>query len=259
MSLFNKDPKDPNSDLIAQIEALTKTVGAMQTGMESVVNSVKTLNTNQTELAQTVGGLRQGAMSPPAAKQEPAAIKPLSSYTEDELESMTDRDKYQIQEAVSQQNLAKMIKDAISPIGDQLKSVQTGTANMKGEAELQRILGEKDSSGRLLRPDMTDLLPTMVELQKDPNRANLGFSDLYVVAKNHIKSADPTKAAAIEAKHFSSDSNVQQTYGGLLSSVGQETDEPGDMSVEAAAKASLKQVVEEVGGIPSAEGTTEVH
>ncbi len=257
MGIFDKQaPKDNSADLKKGIEDLALTVKEMQSNMTEIISSVKLINTNHNQLAESVGSMRS-VDSQAGQEEKIETIRPLSEYTEEELGMLSERERYQVQEQVASQNMLNAVREALGPIGEQLKTVQAGAANTKAESDLRRVMTEVGSDGKMVRPDINDILPTMVELRKDASRSNLGFSDLYTVAKSHIKVQDPAKAAEIEAKHFPK-SNVSQTYGGFLSTAGQKTNEPGDMSIDDAAESAAREVLEDIGGLPGAEAAGEI-
>jgi hypothetical protein len=259
MSIFDPKPKEDFSGLTSQVEALTQSVKGLETSITEITNSVKILHNNQTQLSETIGGLKEGFTSNESHFQDVAneeRIRSLSEYSEDELAMMNEQQKYRIQEEAANKQMRDAIQQALTPVGEQMKSVQQSAQDAAREQELRGLMTERGADGKLLRPYFNDVIPYMTELQKERGPNVLPFSDLYTLGKARFEERDPAGFTAVHEKHFpkpKSRQNMQDAYGGFLSQTLQETDEPGDMSIAEAAEAAAREVLENDGSLPGSD------
>ena len=267
MALF--DRKDPMQEMNTKLDGLMKTVEGLTQGLTQMSTAVQTLHTNQTQMNQDFGAMKQEfsgnasqfqhvATNDRYQEQQQQAIRGLHEYGPEELEQMTEADKWRIQAEYSDARMLENIKKAVDPIGEQFGNFQAQTAQEKAKAQLERIMNEQGPDGKALRPDFKDMLQTMVELKKDPARANLGFDELYDLSHSHVKRTQPEKYAALQDKHFPKPENVRQPYGGFLSDQSQKTETPGDMSIPDAAQEAAREVLEDSGSFFGADGMGEM-
>ncbi len=268
MALF--DRKDPMQEMSTKLDGLMKTVEGLTQGMTQISTAVQTLHTNQTQMNQDFGALKQEfagndhqfqhVATNDRYQQQQAEQQPrgLHEYSPEELEQMTEQDKWRIQSEYNDARMLDNIKKAVGPIGEQFGQFQQQTAAEKAKADLDRIMHEMGPDGKPLRPDFRDMLQTMVDLKKDPARSQLGFDELYDLSHSHLKRTQPERYAALQEKHFPKPENVRQPYGGFLTDSSQQTDEPGDLSISDAATEAAAEVLENTGGFPGADSMGEM-
>ena len=258
MGLFDNTKKDPNADLLAKIEALTQTVTSLQGNMGSITDAVKTLHSNQAQLSESMNNQTpQGDIGPSndhATQDTAKERRMLSSYSEEELSSLTDRERFSIQEQNTQNMLEETVKRALEPVTQNLNSVQSNMVQGQAQSELKELISEKGSDGKVLRPDFQDqsLLQMMTTMKKDPTMQNLPLRNLYVLAKDKMRSDQPEAYSALEGKYFPKE--VKPSYGGIFSDQGAQGEPAGDMTLEEASAAAAQEVLSDNGGLPQGAG-----
>lgn len=261
MGLFEK-PRSEGPDLSGltqQVQTLTSTMTELKGSLAEVINEVKIIHSNQSNMQENFNTLQQNMNSGndhqfqegAAQEQRPRS---LAEYTPDELEQLTEAQKYQIMQESIRYEMQDTIKSAINPFGEKLQGLEKNAASFQANTELEKLMKEEDAEGKLIRPDFNDMLQTMVELKRDPARSGLPLSDLYELSRSHYKKTQPEKYAALQEKHFPKPADVQHSYGGFLSNTLQESGEPGDLSLEEAGQEAAREVIEKQGGLPSADG-----
>jgi len=257
MGLFDPKPRNDNSDLASKVEALTKSVGDMQGGITQITDAVKTMYSTQQTMQQNFDQFQQGAQGNDAQYQSVATeekFRSLAEYQPEELEGMTETQKLMVMQEGTQKMITDALGGALKPVTDQFNSFQQQTEKDKAQQQLNSVMGETGSDGKLLRPDFNDMLQTMVDLKNDPSMSSLPFDKLYTLAQGEYKLKQPEKYAALQDKHFPKPENMQSSYGGFLSDTLQETGESGDLSIEAASKEAAQEALEEFGSLPDGGG-----
>ena len=258
----NNKPADLTG-LTAQVTTLAKSVETMAAGMGEIKTAVTTLHQNQTNMQEGMNSMQQNMnagndhqLQHDVNLQAPQAPKSIAEYTPEELETLTEAQKMQIMQESIQFTMQAEMKTAMDPLGKQLSEMNQNTANFQQQTALDKLMTELGPDQKLLRPDFKEMMQTMVDLKKDPSRTNLPLSDLYELSRSHYKKTRPEEFAALQDKHFPKPDVVQDPYGGFLSDTMQETDEPGNLSLEDAGNEAAKQVLENQGGLPSADSST---
>jgi len=242
-------------------EELRKAVQALQNSVVEIAQSVKMLHSQQQELGQAFGSIREefggiklGGNSAEMSQRRADEFRSLSQYSDDELSALSESQKYQILEESNRRNFQKMVQEALNPISQELQGVQQLTARTKAETEIEKILNEKGPDGKALRPDFNDLLPIMVELKKDSAMKNLPLRNLYVLAKDQLRTSDPKKFEELEMRYNPPKRNLRQSYFGSLSNVSQESKPAGDMPIRKAAETAAMEVLESGGDLALEDG-----
>ena len=258
MGLFDPKPKsDPNADLAAQLSTLATTVQQMQGQMGEITSAVRTMHADQTQMRESFGEMK-GQFQPNDHQFQEVAnteqTRSLSEYAPEELEHLSEQQKYEIMQKGIMENMQQSIKEAISPLTDSIQGTQQNMARSQAESELQTVMSEMGADGATVRPDFNEILPTMVTMKKDTAYGNLPMKDLYDLAKGRFKTTNPDGYTAMQEKYFPKQENVQRPYGGLLSDTLQEPDNAGDMSIKDAAQDTMREYVETGGGLPGDDG-----
>ena len=255
MGLFDNAKKDPNAELSQKLETLTQTVQSLQGNIGEITNAVKTLHSNQTQMNTDLNSVRDGnvlGQGNDSQRQDAATeeLRNLSSYSEDELSTLTDRERYSIQEQNTQKMLEETVKRALEPVTQNLNSVQSNMVQGQAQSELKELMSEKGSDGKVLRPDFQDqsLLQMMTTMKKDPTMQNLPLRNLYVLAKDKMRSDQPEAYSALEGKYFPKE--VKSSYGGIFSDQAPAGEPAGDMTLEEASAAAAQEVLSDGGGLP---------
>lgn len=258
MGLFDPKPKADTPDVSVQLSELSQTVKTMQSSVQQLTQGMQVLYSNQTQMSEAFGELKGGLGQANDHHFQSVAteegFRSLSEHSPEELEAMSEQQKFAILEEGNRKAMQAAIKEAIAPVGEQLQNVTQMTAQERSRAELDKVMNEKGPDGKLLRPDFNELTSTMVEMRKDSAYKNLPMKNLYVLAREEYKLKNPEGFTALEAKHFPKPENVHESYGGFLSATMQQTDEPGDMPLDKAAEAAAREVLEGTGGLPGADG-----
>lgn len=249
MSIFAKNPARPaqadqadtnNIDLLrTEIESLKEIVTTM-------AGSMKEASANYTSVINRLNGM-EGNMSsitdrmlkPPDTPQE--AARKLWEYSDEELESFTQQ---QLMEAQHKSTIAETVAEvqkALEPINDQLKNLAGNVSRRHATDEFSRLANEKGEDSKVLRPDLNDWVPEMVELQKRFKDAPI--EELYQLAK--VRNKD--KASELDNKYNPKpEEKPRKIFGGLTNDLFQGSDDGnGTMSIEEAVSTSLEELPQE--------------